>query len=247
MRVLSPLSGGSVRVKLGAAILLLLVVVPLLTDSFQVFLITRVLILCLAVLGLDIAWGYGGILNLGHAVFFGMGAYTFGVLTQQFGVGHVVVVLLAMVVPAVFALVFGYAILSTNLEEAYFGIVMLAVAALAPLLINSTGILGGSDGLTGIPQLTVASIVVEETLFYYLVLAITTLALLGSYVLLEQRPFGLRLQAIRINEGRTRVLGYNTMHYKLAAFVLSGIVTGFSGALRRSISSVISSISLPDS
>lgn len=230
---------GRLAPKLGVVILVLLAAFPLVGGEFQLFLLTRVLVLCLAVLGLDIAWGYGGVLNLGHAVFFGLGAYTFGVVARDLTIGHELAVVLAMLVPAGFALLVGYPILSSKLEESYFGIVMLAVAALAPLTINSTGVLGGSDGFGRIPDLTVVGVEFGDLALYYLVLVFATLGLVGGYVLLEQSPFGLRLRAIRINEGRTRVLGYNPLHYKVAAFVLSAVVTGFSGALHAALTGFV--------
>lgn len=224
---------------LAGVILLVLAVFPFVAGEFQLFLLSRVLVLCLAVLGLDIAWGYGGVLNLGHAVFFGLGAYTFGVVSRDLAVGHELAVVLAMLVPAGFALLVGYPVLSSKLEEAYFGIVMLAVAALAPLSINSTGVLGGSDGFGGIPTLTVVGVEFADLGLYYLVLVVATLALVGGYVLLERSPYGLRLRAIRINEGRTRVLGYNPLHYKVSAFVISALVTGLAGALHAALTGFV--------
>lgn len=239
MTGLGQLFEGRLAPKLGVAVLIVLAAYPFVAGEFQLFLLTRVLVLCLAVLGLDIAWGYGGVLNLGHAVFFGLGAYTFGVVARDLSVGHELAVVVAMLVPAAFALVVGYPVLSSKLEEAYFGIVMLAVAALAPLSINSSGVLGGSDGFGGIPDLTVFGLEFEGVGLYYLVLLVATLGLVGAYLLLEQSPFGLRLRAIRINEGRTRVLGYNPLHYKVAAFVLSGLVTGLAGALHAALTGFV--------
>lgn len=200
-------------------------VIPLLFGEYQLFLVTQVLVFAMGALALDIAWGYGGILNLGHAIFFGGGAYLYAFLSLETSLGPGVGIVTAVIGPLVVAVVLGYLLFLSNLGEAYFGILMLGVAATVEQLIGVTEALGGHNGITGVPAFGLDTI-----LYYYLVLAVTAAVSIGVWRLMK-RPFGFRLRAVRMNEERTRMLGYHTVRYKLAAFGLSAGLAGLAGAL----------------
>ncbi|KUP93998.1 branched-chain amino acid ABC transporter permease [Tritonibacter horizontis] len=231
-----------------AALLLGLLLVPiwaLLTDEpFTITLATRAVILALAAAGLNIALGIGGLVSLGHAVFFGIGGYAMGILAhhaQGFtplmewpfvieGTKSMPVIwLLAIVVSALAALVIG--LLSLRTTGAYFIMITLAFGQMFYYFAISWSAYGGEDGMSiyvrnDFPGLnTLAPIQ-----FYGLCLALLVVVLVFS-ARLRRAPFGLSLNAARQVPARLEAVGLDPMRLKLVAFVISGAITGLAGAL----------------
>jgi len=212
--------------------------------GYGVGIATRILILALAGIGLNLILGYGGMVSFGHAAFFGAGAYVVAILahhdfmgdplmTWPFQIGGSNQALIAwpaaVGVSALAALAIGA--LSLRTSGLYFIMITLAFAQMLYFFFVSLETYGGDDGLSLFSRSRAGPLDLHDaTQFYYLTLALVLLALFASARLVSAR-FGLALQGIRDNERRMRALGFATTRIKLAAFVLSGALTGLAGAL----------------
>ncbi len=216
-------------------------------EEFYVGQVRRILIFAIAAVSLDLILGYGGMVSLGHAAFFGVGAYVVGVLHWHadreialFGLvpgtnNPLVTFPLAVLVAGALAAAIGA--LSLRTTGLYFIMITLAFAQMIYFLLVSLRFAdagrdyGGDDGLRFPADAQVLGLDLrEDVLFYYLVLATLALVLWLGRRMTEAR-FGLVLLGCRDNERRMRALGFPTFRYKLAAFALAGAVAGLAGAL----------------
>lgn len=217
---------------------------PLLTNPFVLKVNTDYFVWMILALSLAVVWGYTGIFNFGQTAFFGIGAYTFGIvgisLIEVTG-GTNVAILAAVVVTVVASALLGYFMFYGEIRGLYVAILTLAVAlTLNLLLVRTTNTtigaaeLGGNNGITGIPSLTLGagsfSTTLGITAQYYLVAVLLVATYLGLRILLNSY-YGYVLLAIREDEDRTRMLGYDVRKLKLIAFSLTAGLAGFSGAL----------------
>jgi branched-chain amino acid transport system permease protein len=214
---------------LGVAVLAF---VPAVAEKFYVQLVTKIMILSIFALSLDLLVGYAGLVSLGHAAYFGVAAYTLALSAPAGDPANFWLTLpLSLVASALTALVIGALVVRT--AGVYFIMVTLAFAQMVYYFFHDTRVAGGSDGMyiDARPSIGVAGIDLADDLqFYYLVLIL----LVGVFVLLAvilRSPFGRALQGIKANEQRMRALGYATRRYKLAAFVLAGTLAGLAGYL----------------
>ncbi|WP_420005514.1 branched-chain amino acid ABC transporter permease [Arenibacterium sp. LLYu02] len=231
-----------------AALLLGLIAVPawavLADEPFTITLATRAVILALAAAGLNIALGIGGLVSLGHAVFFGIGGYAMGILAHHAqsytnlmdwpfvipGTKFMPVIWLAAILTsALAALVIG--ILSLRTTGAYFIMITLAFGQMFFYFAISWSAYGGEDGMSiyvrnSFPGLNT----LVPIQFYGLCLALLVLVLLFS-ARLRRAPFGLALNAARQVPARLEAVGMDPTRLKLVAFVISGVITGLAGAL----------------
>jgi urea ABC transporter permease protein UrtC len=180
-------------------------------------------------------WGHVGLLSLGHAVFFGIGAYAMSTVTLSmlplpswslFGVA------LAIILPGLAAYVLGsFFFASKGLKGAFFGIVTLALAFIFERIAINTNWLGGMNGLMSVPPVSILGYELFDPLpLYYAVLAILALTIAGLNWL-KQSSFGLSLASLRENELRAETLGHDTRKLKTWAFTISGMIAGLAGAL----------------
>lgn len=258
----------------GAVSILLLLVLPLLNtlpnDSmfwlpdYYLNLFGKYLSLAIMAMGLGLLWGYAGILSLGQAVFFGLGAYSIGMhlmlnigaegskygdpLRPDFMVwvqimelpwywppyrSFAFAVAATVLVPMIFALLFGYLMFRSRIQGVYIAIVTQALAFAAWLLFsrNETG-LGGTNGLTDYKTVLGYSLLAPST--QRALYIITAVCLLGTYALLlwlTRGKMGHILRAIRDGENRLRFLGYSITGFKMFVFALSAGLAGLAGAL----------------
>lgn len=213
-----------------ALLLLVLAAWPFLFGRFYVNLMAQVFILGMAAMSLNLLIGYTGLVSMGHAAFFGTGAYTVGFLarhleTANFWLGAPAAVLAA----ALLALLAGYFALRTSAVT--FLMITLALGEMLwALALKWSKVTGGSDGLPGIPRPTGFGIEMTYRELYWLSLLIGLLTYWLIRRLLDA-PFGRTLIGIRENEGRMRALGCDVQRYKLAAFVLAAAIAGLGGGL----------------
>ncbi|MHC1724428.1 MAG: branched-chain amino acid ABC transporter permease [Syntrophobacteraceae bacterium] len=210
--------------------LVFLVLVPLYGDAFYTRLFTRVMIYGIIALSLDLILGYGGMVSLGHAAFFGVGAYTVGILAH-YGFQSVLVSWpLAAAFSMLAALVIGAVSLRTS--GTYFIMITLAFAQMLYYLFISLKGFGGSDGMPLALRNTVPGLIDmgRHGTFYYVVLTIMLAVLFVVRRLVHSR-FGLVIRGIRNNERRMQTLGFATFRYKLACFAISAALAGLAGAL----------------
>ena len=224
---------------LGLVLLLVFpLVAPALNLDFYVSFVRRVLIFALAATSLNFILGYGGMVALGHAAFFGAGAYVVAMLSVQ-GVSQALIAWpVAMVVAGALALVIG--LISLRTRGVYFIMITLAFAQMVFYLFISLRQYGGEDGLNlkG-PSLLPGLNLADDRTFYYVVLVVV-LACLWWLNRLIQARFGQALQGIRENESRMEALGYPVFRIKLLAFVIAGVMAGLAGALLASHNQFVS-------
>jgi len=215
---------------LGLALLIVFpIVAPLFGLEFYISFVRRVLIFALAATSLNFILGYGGMVALGHAAFFGAGAYVAAMLSVQ-GVSQALIAWpLAILVAGALALVIGA--ISLRTRGVYFIMITLAFAQMVFYLFISLRQYGGEDGLNlkGAAQLPGVSLADDRT-FYYVVLLLVVVCLWCLNRLIQAR-FGQALQGIRENEARMEALGYPVYRIKLLAFVIAGAMAGLAGAL----------------
>ncbi|MAQ81710.1 MAG: branched-chain amino acid ABC transporter permease [Maritimibacter sp.] len=213
-------------------------------EPFTITLATRAVIFALAAVGLNIALGLGGLVSLGHAVFFGIGGYAMGILASHAqnytplmewplvleGTKSMPVIwLTAIFASALAALLIG--ILALRTSGVYFIMITLAFGQMIYFFAISWPAYGGEDGLSiyvrnEFPGLNT----LVPIQFYGLCLALL-LVVLGLNALLARSPFGLALNAARQVPHRVETVGLNPVRLKLVALVISGAVTGLAGAL----------------
>ncbi|MFC4248359.1 ABC transporter permease [Natribaculum luteum] len=236
------------RTRLAIVMVGLLTLVPLgvgtLYSMYVVSLVIEILIWGLFALSLDFVMGYTGLVSLGHALFYGTGAYAVAIVLLNVSQSAFVAIALAVLVSAGIAWFVGF--LSIRVSGVYFAMITLGFAELFYNLVSRLEITNGSDGLFGASAYYgVAGVGIDldsiaiflgtvtltgQTLFYYVALA----ALLGAFLLTRRMlrsPFGSVLKSIRENEQRATFLGYETTIYKRRAFVVSGALAGLAGGL----------------
>jgi branched-chain amino acid transport system permease protein len=212
------------------ALVLLPVYVALTGDRFMLTLFTRIVILALAAVSLNLILGYGSMMSFGHAAYLGIGGYTVAILAFEGVQSGFIQWPAAIAISALFALVVGA--LSLRTRGVYFIMITLAFAQMAYYMASGMARYGGDDGLTLDKRSQFAGLIdlSDKTAFYYVCLAL----LLGSIFLvwrLTNSRFGLALQGTRSNETRMAAIGFPTFRYKLTAFVIAGTMGGLAGAL----------------
>ncbi len=211
-----------------------LAVYPVFASASSVSGLRDILLFALFAVALDLFWGRTGILSFGHATFFGLGAYGMAILTIDLAPGApwapLIGLVFAMGLAGAVALIVGYFIIFGAVRGAYFTIVTLALTLVAQqIAVGWSPVTGGDAGLIGVPPLWLG-VSVTGLPFFYLVLGVLVLVVLGLWWALRGRR-GLILRAIEDDERKAQTLGYNTSLYLLATFVASGLIAGLAGAL----------------
>jgi branched-chain amino acid transport system permease protein len=228
-----PASRRKLLLRRGLPLLVLVVVLaamPLFVAPFTANTLSRILIFALFAVSLDLLVGITGLPSLGHAAYFGIGAYTAGLVSIHWTSEAPLPVLLAAGAGAVAAAGTGW--LAVRSGGVYFLMLTLAIGELThQLATRLSSVTGGSNGLFGIPSVRVAGepLILAGFLYWY-VLVFALLGFLGLW-LVAHSPFGGALRGIRDNEPRMRSLGYSPFRYKFAAFVLAGGFAGLAGGL----------------
>jgi len=208
---------------------------PLFDSPFYIELVTKVMILAIFAMSLDLLIGFTGLVSFGHAAYFGIAAYAVVLMTPKYAPASLWITLpAAVIVSAASAFVIGLFVLRT--KGIYFIMVTLAFAQMVYFLFHDTALGGGSDGvyLNFKPETTIAGHVpfdIGNTQhFYYFVLAAMA-AVYGFLRRLLRSPLGHALLGIRANEQRMRSLGFPVFRYRLASFTIAGGLAGLAGYL----------------
>src|SRR6266550_4090057 len=225
------LNGRSIAVFIALAGLALVPAVAAAADApFYTGLFARIMIFAIAAVSLDLILGYGGLISFGHAAYLGIGAYAVGILAFH-GIGNGFVhFAAAFLAAAAAALIIGFVSLRTS--GVYFIMITLAFSQMVYFLGVSLNQYGGDDGLNIARHSSFGTALDldEPVVLYYFVLAWLLLFLLLGRRIVRSR-FGVLLQGVRSNERRMLALGFPTLRYKLAAFVMAGAACGVAGAL----------------
>jgi len=234
-----PAKAGTARVVrprfvINAGLVLILALIPVYvaatSDAFALTLFTRVIILALAALSLNLIMGFGGMVSFGHAAYLGIGGYAVGILAKE-GIGSGFLQWPAAIVASTFyALVVGA--LSLRTRGVYFIMITLAFAQMIYYVAIGLDRYGGDDGLTIYRRSTFGGLVDlnNKAMFYYLCLAVLLASIYLVWCIVNSR-FGMVIQGARSNERRMRAIGFPTFRYRLVCFVIAGAMCGLAGAL----------------
>ncbi|NNC73941.1 MAG: branched-chain amino acid ABC transporter permease [Acidimicrobiia bacterium] len=192
----------------------------------------EIFILALYAISYDLILGVTGLLSFGHAMFFAVGAYTFGIMLKTHEMNWIAALLVVVIAAVLQAVLFG--IVLPRVKGITFALVTLGLASVFWIVIQSSDLqqwAGAEIGLQGVqPPVWFLDTTNERFAFYLVTLAIV----LGTYVIytwIVDSPAGKVLNAIRENEDRALMLGYNTFWFKLLALVVASITASFAGAL----------------
>ncbi|MFK7901917.1 MAG: branched-chain amino acid ABC transporter permease [Nitratireductor sp.] len=242
-----------INISLYLALLVAALAAFFLDETFIITMATKVAIFSIAGIGLNLALGYGGMVSLGHAAFFGIGGYVAGILAHHAfnadlfmqwpfeieGTNSMLIIWpLAIVISAFFAFLIGA--LSIRTSGVYFIMITLAFAQMIYYFAISWPAYGGEDGLpiyvrNAFPGLNT----LDPLQFFFICFAWLGVVLLICSTLIKSR-FGLALQGTKQNEQRVTSVGIDTFRIKLVAFTLSGGMTGLAGALYTDLNRFVS-------
>ncbi|MGI9120240.1 MAG: urea ABC transporter permease subunit UrtC [Acidimicrobiales bacterium] len=249
-----------------AVTLAVVVVAPLVLSEFRLALLAKYLLFAVVAVGLNLAWGYGGMLSLGHGVFFGLGAYCTAMYLKLAESGSGLPDFMtwsgveslpaiwapfrfawfalpaAVLLPMAVAALLGASVFRRRVRGAYFALLTQALAAaFAILLVGQQGLTGGTNGLTNFSEvfgLELGTPRGTQVLFFAAAAALAIAFLVARQVV--QSRFGRLLVAVRDSEDRVRFLGYDATRVKVIAFAMSAGMAGLAGALFVPIVGIIS-------
>jgi len=219
----------SVQLLMGLGLIALLSF-PFVGQDFYIQMVTRMMILAIFAMSLDLLQGITGLVSLGHAAYFGLAGYVLAFLSPADAPASWFITLpLAILTSALLALLIGFFVVRT--QGIYFIMVTMAFAQMVYFLFFDNKDLGGSDGLyiNVRPSGWGLDFENKQVLYFF-----TLACLVLTYFFLRRllwSPFGRTLNGIRLNEHRTQALGYNSFSYKLTAFTLAGALAGMAGYL----------------
>ena len=181
-------------------------------------------------IGLNLLLGFAGQISLGHAGFFGLGAYISGILTTTYGINPWVAMVCAAFAVGILAFCVGSPIL--KLKGHYLAMATLGLGIIIYIMFNeAVDLTGGPSGLSGIPNLSMGSIVFDNDLKnYYLIWAFTLITVVLCVNLAHSR-IGRALRAIHDSEIAARVMGVNARLLKVQIFALSAVISAIAGSL----------------
>ena len=191
---------------------------------------SEILIFALFAMAYDLVLGFAGMLSFGHAAFFGIGAYTTGIILIRVLPSVPAALLAGVIMSSLGALFVGF--LSIRRRGIYFTMVTLAFAQMFYFIaFKWTSLTGGDDGLQGVPRPSLGplDLTSEITLYYFILFLVLLSILLGVRVI--NSPFGKTLQALRENKDRAMSIGYNIDRFRLLVFIISGCFSGLAGGL----------------
>jgi branched-chain amino acid transport system permease protein len=214
-----------------AGLTVLLILPSLWPSTALIDFVIRIAALGLFATSLNLLIGYAGMVSFGHGMFFGLGAYSFGLMMQKLGTSIPVAFALTLAVNATVAAILGA--ISIRLKEVYFAFLTLAFQMLLyRLIVAWVPLTGGDQGLLGgIPRPAFFGVRLDEILHLY---AFSCVLLIGGLLLMRhivESPFGYTLRLIRDNTERATFLGIAVFQVKLIAFVIAGVFAGVGGMI----------------
>ncbi|MCX6017756.1 MAG: urea ABC transporter permease subunit UrtC [Chloroflexi bacterium] len=230
---------------------------PSFLSEFRLNLLGRFLTYAIVAVGLNLIWGYGGMLSMGQGLFFGLGAYAMGMYLKLEATGNelpdfmswsgleslpgfwqpfhspVFAIAMAILVPAAVAVLIGFPIFRSRTRDVYFSIITQALTLIVSILfIGQQPITGGTNGLTSFMTIFNQPLISTSTQqALYGASAICLIGVFAACTLLVQTRFGKLLVAMRDDEDRVRFLGYNPAVLKTIIFAISAAISGLAGAL----------------
>jgi branched-chain amino acid transport system permease protein len=209
---------------------IVLLLIPHFSSSFTVFLFTRIIITSLTSMSLILLAGYGGLLSFAQISFYGITAYSIGILVMRKGFSFGPAILTALVISLFIGALFG--LIAVRTKGNYFIMMTLSFGQLVHLCaLQWVELTGGFNGITGIPPINLFGYSFSGNLrVYYLSIAVTGLCYL-ALKRITASPFGLALQGVRDNEKKMAALGFNVTLIKYCAFVMAIFFASLGGVL----------------
>jgi branched-chain amino acid transport system permease protein len=208
-------------------------------SKFYQGLFIEIFILAIYALSYDLLLGFTGLLSFGHAMFFGVGAYLTGIMLKSFGWSLLPILGLVAVAGLVMALLFS--IVLPRVKGITFALVTLGIAQVFYVVIQSREMVEYAGAEIGLQGVTIPAFIdpISQTLRFYYVGLISLVLIYLIYQRFVQSPTGRVCIAIRENEDRATMLGYNTFYFKLAALIVSAITAAYAGTLHALYSPII--------
>lgn len=207
-----------------------MIVLPLLpVDNFKMRMVIMVGIYMILAMSLNLITGYTGQLSLGHAAFYGIGAYTSAILSMRFGFGFLITAPIAAIIAAIIALLLG--IPTLKLQGAYLAIVTLGFSEIVRIIaLNWMSLTRGPMGIPGIPRPQILGYqVTSSSGYYYLILILVVLTYISIQRIIKSR-IGRAFIAIREDELAAQSMGISTLKYKIMSFTISAFFAGLAGS-----------------
>lgn len=238
------------------AIIALLLIAPLFLSEFRVNLLGKFISFAILAIGIDLIWGYTGILSLGHGVFFGLGAYAMGMYLKMeassgripdfmswSGIEHLptiwlpftspVSLIFIVLLPGILAFILGWLTFRNRIRGVYFSILSQALSIIfVVLFIGQQAYTGGTNGITNFTTIFGYPLILDETklALYYISILLLGLTYIYCRFIVTHR-IGRILLAIKDGENRVRFSGYNPTKYKIFVYVSSAVIAGIAGAI----------------
>ncbi len=215
---------------IAAGALLLLSALPLVLTKHLLSLAIMIGLYTIATVGLNLLMGYGGQISLAQAAFYGIGAYSSGILTVKYGLSPWLAILIGLVLAGLVAWVVG--IPTLRLREQYLALATAGIGTVIYILfVEAVTLTGGPSGLPGIPKLSLFGFKLgSDFRFYYLVLFTATAAVLMARSIINSRH-GRALRAIHTSEVAAESMGVDTAGLKVRIFVISALYASLAGSL----------------
>ncbi len=242
----------SVLIIIDIIIFAFLALFPLCANEFRLQIMTKCLCYIVLAYSLDLLWGYVGLMSMGHAVFFRIGAYILAIgYSMEGGVPSFMTSLGYMEAPGIYyflaskpvaffaaligcgvvAAVLGAFLFSKKVNSVFFALITFALARVFELLINNQQrFTGGANGITKISRKLLLDVEIPEKTYYFILLGAVILVYLFCRWLTSSK-YGLILEAVRENEDRMNFFGYNVTRFKIVIFIISAIIAGFAGMM----------------
>lgn len=221
-------------------VLLAVFLIPtLISNNFYIRIMIVVGIYIILVTGLNLLMGYAGQVSLGHAAFYGLGAYASGILTTKYQLSVWPAMLLAALATAVVAYAIGVPTL--RLKGHYLAMATLGFGEILNILFGELKELtGGMDGLRGIPAPTLGGLALDTYRSYYYLVWIVVVVFLAFALNIANSRVGRALRAVHGSRVAAEAMGVNTARYKIQVFVLSAVYASVAGSLYAHLNNFIS-------
>ena len=213
---------------IGASVVLFvgLLAVPFIIPNFYTYILTVIFVTALLAMSLNLVVGHGGLFQFHHAAFYGVGAYTAGLILAKTSLPWWIGFLAGPIAAALTGLLIG--MLCVRLNRLYFGMLQISLGSLIwAIAFRWYSLTGGDDGVHGIPM---PDFISSSKSIYYFVLILLTVCLILMYLILKS-PFGTTLQAIRDNPERCAAVGVNVRRHQLMGIVVATFFAGVAGVL----------------
>lgn len=211
------------------ASLLLALAIPFIFNNYWLDVSILVLVYIILAQGLNVVVGYAGLLDLGYAAFFAIGAYTTGILMTAYNWPFLSTIPIAVAMSALGGIIVGTPVL--RLRSDYLAVVTLGFGEIVRITATNLKITGGATGIYGISNPTIFGYEFSSTIdFYYLILIVVILVIFVTNRLGRSSRIGRAWSYIREDEDAAEAMGVNRTKVKLSAFVIGAIIAGFAGS-----------------